>query len=59
MDPREMALFSSLFHLPAGIAITSVHPSATELVMGVACHAASMPCPECHQPSARMHSSYQ
>jgi transposase len=58
MDPREMALFSSLFHLPAGIAITSVHPSATELVMCLACHAPSMQCPACHQPSARIHGHY-
>jgi transposase len=59
MDPREMTLFSRVFHLPAGIAITSVHPSATELVMCVACQLASMPCPECHQPSARIHGHYQ
>ena len=49
MDPREMALFSRVFHLPAGIAVTSVHPSASELVIGVACLAPSMPCPACHQ----------
>jgi transposase len=59
MDPREMALLSSLFHLPAGIMITSVHPSASELVMGVACHTPSMPCPQCHQPSVRIHGHYQ
>ena len=59
MDPKEAALLSSIFHLPAGITILSVHPSATELVVRVACHAASMPCPECHQLSARIHGSYQ
>ena len=59
MDPREMALFSRVFHLPAGIAVTSVHPSASELVIGVACLAPSMPCPACHQPSARIHGHYQ
>jgi transposase len=59
MDPREAALLSSLFHLPVGITITSVHPSATELVVGVACRTSSMPCPECHQPSARIHGNYQ
>jgi transposase len=58
MDPREMALFSRVFHLPAGIAVTSVHPSASELVIGVACLAPSMPCPACHQPSARIHGHY-
>ena len=59
MDPREMALFTSVFHLPAGIAVTSVQPSASELVMCVACQAASMPRPQCHQPSARIHGHYQ
>src|SRR5438128_4516324 len=59
MDPREIALFSRVFHLPAEIAITSVDPSPTELVMGVACQAPRMECPECHQPSARIHGSYQ
>lgn len=59
MDPREMVLFSRVFHLPVGIAVTSVHPSASELVIGVACLAPSMPCPACHQPSARIHGHYQ
>ena len=60
MEPREeAALLSSLLHLPAGITITSVDPSATELVVRLACHTPSMPCPECHQPSARIHGSYQ
>src|SRR5260221_4867545 len=59
MEPREAALLSSILHLPAGITIISVHPSATELVIRVACHAPSMPCPECHQPSTRIHGNYQ
>ncbi len=59
MEPREAALLSSILHLPAGITITSVHPSATELVVRIACHIASMPCPECHQPSTRIHGNYQ
>ncbi len=59
MDPREIALFSRVFHLPAEITITSVDPSPTELVIGVACQAPRMECPECHQPSARIHGSYQ
>src|SRR5947209_19066151 len=59
MDPREIALFSRVFHLPAEITITSVDPSPTELVMGVACQAPRMDCPECHQPSARIHGRYQ
>src|SRR5258708_21525710 len=59
MEPREAVLLSSILHLPAGITILSVHPSATELVVGVACHAPSMPCPECHQPSTHIHGNYQ
>ncbi len=59
MEPREAARLSSILHLPAGITITSVHPSASELVVCVACHAPSMPCPECHQLSTRIHGNYQ
>jgi len=57
MSSRE--LLSSVFHFPAGITIDSIDPSANELVMRVACDFPSMPCPECHQPSARIHSRYQ
>src|SRR6266700_5407220 len=57
MGSRE--LFSSVFHFPAGITIDSIDPSANELVMRVACDFPSMPCPECQQPSARIHSRYQ
>jgi transposase len=59
MDPREMALLTAVCHLPAGLAVTSVHPSASELVIGVTCHTRSMPCPQCQQPSARIHGHYQ
>ena len=59
MEPREAALLASILHLPAGITITSVHPSPTELVIRVACHAPSMLCPECHQPSTRIHGNYE
>ncbi|HEY6405870.1 MAG TPA: ISL3 family transposase, partial [Ktedonobacteraceae bacterium] len=57
MGSREM--LSSVFHFPAGITIDSIDPSANELVIRIACDVPSMPCPECHQPSARIHSSYQ
>jgi transposase len=57
MGSRE--LFSSVFHFPAGIPIDSIDPSANELVIGVACAAPSMRCPECQQPSFRIHSHYQ
>src|SRR5450759_1602567 len=59
MEPREAARLASILHLPAGITITSIHPSATELVIRVMCHTASMPCPECHQPSTRIHGNYE
>lgn len=59
MEPKEAALLSSILHLPAGVTITSVHPSATDLVVRIACQNTSMPCPECHQLSARIHGHYQ
>jgi transposase len=59
MEPKEAALLSSIFHLPAGIMITSIHPGATELVVRIVCHLPSMPCPECHQPSTRIHGNYE
>jgi transposase len=59
MEPTEAARLASIFHLPAGITILSVHPGATELVIGVACQAASMPCPECQQLSTRIHGNYE
>ena len=52
-------LLSSVFHFPAGITIDSIDPSTNELVMRIACDLPSMPCPECQQPSARIHSRYQ
>src|SRR6266446_8991539 len=54
MGSRE--LFASVFHFPAGITMDSIDPSANELVMRVACDFPSMPCPECQQPCARIHS---
>ncbi len=57
MGSREM--LSSVFHFPAGITIDSIDPSANELVIRIACDFPSMPCPECRQPSARIHSCYQ
>ncbi len=58
MNPQEAVLLASILHLPAGITITSVHPNTTELVIRVACQALSMPCPECHQLSTRIHGNY-
>src|SRR5260370_8247389 len=59
MDPREIVFLLRVFHLPTEITIPFVDPSPTELVIGVACQAPRMECPECHQPSARIHGSYQ
>jgi transposase len=59
MESREAVLLASILHFPTGITITSVHPSPTELVIRVACQALSMPCPECHQPSTRIHGNYE
>src|SRR6266699_2716990 len=52
-------LLSAVFHFPAGIIIDSIDPSANELVIGIACKTPSMPCPECHQLSARIHGHYR
>jgi transposase len=52
-------LLSSVFHFPAGITIDSIDPGANKLVIRIACDVPSMPCPECQQPSARIHSCYQ
>src|SRR5258708_2174490 len=57
MGSQEM--LSSVFHFPAGITIDSIDPGANELVIGLACDTPSMPCPECHQLSARIHGHYQ
>jgi transposase len=57
MSPQER--LSSVFHFPAGITMDSIDPSANELVIGLACDTSSMPCPQCHQLSARSHGPYQ
>jgi hypothetical protein len=57
MGSKEM--FSSVFHFPAGITIDSIDPGANELVISITCDAPSMPCPQCHQPSFRIHGHYQ
>jgi transposase len=59
MTQNEMNILSPLFHLPARIAIASIHPSASELVIRVACTSTSMACPSCEHPSARVHGAYQ
>lgn len=57
MDSREK--LSLLFHFPTGVTIDSIDLSATELVIRIVWDVPSMLCPECQQPSARIHSCYQ
>lgn len=59
MDSRDRDLLSSLFHFPVGVMIESVHPSVHELIIHVACCHPTMACPECQQPSARIHGRYR
>ncbi len=59
MTPNEMNTLFSLLHLPARIAVVSIHPSASELVIRIACISPGMACPECHQLSTRIHGAYQ
>ena len=59
MDAPERDLFSSLVHFPVGLTIESVHPSVHELIIYVACCHPTMACPECQQPSARIHGRYR
>src|SRR5215831_20369786 len=59
MDAQERDLLSSLFHFPADVTIESVHPSVHELIIYVACCHPTMACPECQQPSARIHGRYR
>jgi transposase len=59
MDTRDRDLLSSLFHFPVGMTIESVHPGVHELIICVACCSPSMACPECHQPSVRIHGRYR
>ena len=59
MDESIGELLTSLFHFPAGIMVESVHPRTNDLVIRVSCHNPGIPCPDCHQPSYRIHSHYQ
>jgi transposase len=49
---------SPFLPLPDGIVIASVHPTASRLVVQVACCYASGTCPLCQQPSERVHGAY-
>jgi transposase len=49
---------SPFLPLPDGIVIASVHPTASRLVVQVACCHSSATCPLCQQPSERVHGAY-
>src|SRR5438445_1849290 len=49
---------SPFFPLPDGIVIASVHPTASRLVVQVACCHPTAACPLCQQPSERVHGNY-
>lgn len=49
---------SPFLPLPDGIVITSVHPTASRLVVQVACCHPSAACPLCQEPSERLHGDY-
>src|SRR2546421_12365903 len=49
---------SPFLPLPDGIVIASVHPTASRLVVQVACCHSSATCPLCQQPSERVHGTY-
>ena len=59
MDFRDRDQLSSVFHFPVGLTIESMHPSVHELIIHMACCQPTMACPECHQPSARIHGRYR
>src|SRR5258707_5363972 len=59
MSCVDMRALASCFALPENIAITSVPPTALTLTIALACSDPTACCPLCHQPSERVHSTYQ
>ena len=49
---------TAFFPLPEGIALESVHPTATAVVVQIACRHKSAACPWCEQSTERVHSHY-
>lgn len=49
---------SALLPLPEDITLQSVHPSPTSVVVRLACQRPSAACPQCQQPSERVHGHY-
>src|SRR5260370_35830538 len=59
MSCVDMRALASCFALPENMAITSVRPTAVARTIGLACSDPTAWCPLCHQPSERVHSTYQ
>jgi len=49
---------SPFLPLPDGVVIASVHPTASRLVVQVACCHPSADCPLCQEPSEQVHGDY-
>lgn len=54
MEPTE----SALLPLPEDITLQAVHPTLTSVVVRIACQRPSAACPQCQQPSTRVHGHY-
>src|SRR5215472_7497672 len=59
MESVDHDLLVSCLALPASLHLVSLHPSATSLVVSLACRHLTAACPVCRQPSERIHSHYQ
>lgn len=54
MEPVETVFLP----LPEGIVLQSVHSTVTAIVVQIACRQKSAACPQCEQPSQRVHGCY-
>jgi len=59
MSCVDMRTLASCFDLSENMAITAVHPTELTLTIDLACSDPTACCPLCHQPSERVHSTYQ
>lgn len=59
MESVDQKLLASCLALPECLALTSLHLTATSLIVSVSCRHLTAACPVCQQSSERVHSSYQ
>jgi transposase len=59
MSCIDMRTLASCFKLPENMAITSVYPTELAMIISLSCSASTACCPLCHQPSERVHGTYQ